>query len=111
MNRSTVIDKVGNYLTPALLITLLAIVVLAIVNPIDTLHSSSISTAKESFLNGFFTGYNTGDVGTGIICAGMFITAFREKGYCNKQEYNKMMLGIILVGFTLLFVVYGGLAY
>lgn len=58
MNRSTVIDKVGNYLTPALLITLLAIVVLAIVNPIDTLHSSSISTAKESFLNGFFTGYN-----------------------------------------------------
>ena len=30
MNRSTVIDKVGNYLTPALLITLLAIVVLAI---------------------------------------------------------------------------------
>ena len=55
MNRSTVIDKVGNYLTPALLITLLAIVVLAIVNPIDTLHSSSISTAKESFLNGFFT--------------------------------------------------------
>ena len=111
MNRSTVIDKVGNYLTPALLITLLAIVVLAIVNPIDTLHSSSISTAKESFLNGFFTGYNTGDVGTGIICAGMFITAFREKGYCNKQEYNKMMLGIILVGFTLLFVVYAGLAY
>lgn len=73
MNRSTVIDKVGNYLTPALLITLLAIVVLAIVNPIDTLHSNSISTAKESFLNGFFTGYNTGDVGTGIICAGMFI--------------------------------------
>lgn len=54
MNRSTVIDKVGNYLTPALLITLLAIVVLAIVNPIDTLHSSSISTAKESFLNGFY---------------------------------------------------------
>ena len=49
MNRSTVIDKVGNYLTPALLITLLTIVVLAIVNPIDTLHSSSISTAKESF--------------------------------------------------------------
>ena len=111
MNRSTVIDKVGNYLTPALLITLLAIVVLAIVNPIDTLHSSSISTAKESFLNGFFTGYNIGDVGIGIICAGMFITAFREKGYCNKQKYKKMMLGIILVGFTLLFVVYAGLAY
>ena len=36
---------------------------------------------------------------------------FVKKGYCNKQEYNKMMLGIILVGFTLLFVVYAGLAY
>ena len=49
MNRSTVIDKVGNYLTPALLITLLAIVVLAIVNPIDTLHSSSISSQRVIF--------------------------------------------------------------
>ena len=67
MNRSTVIDKVGNYLTPALLITLLAIVVLAIVNPIDTLHSSSISTAKESFLNGFYR-YN-GDVGIVVLCS------------------------------------------
>ncbi|MBM6760637.1 branched-chain amino acid transport system II carrier protein [Megamonas hypermegale] len=111
MNRSTVIDKVGNYLTPLLLITLLAIIVLAVVSPIDTLHSSSISTAKDSFLNGFFTGYNTGDVGTGILCAGMFIAAFREKGYRTKQEYNKMMLGIIIVGFILLFIVYAGLAY
>lgn len=111
MNQSKVVDKVGNYLTPILLITLAVIIVLAIVKPIDSLGEGTITTGGESFLNAFLTGYNTGDVGTGIICAGIFIAAFQEKGYTEKHEYRKMMFGIIVIGFILLFMVYAGLAY
>lgn len=111
MNKSSVIDRIGKYLTPILLVTLLVIIILAIFRPLSSVTGGSMETGGEAFLNGFLTGYNTGDVGTGIICAGIFIGAFREKGYTGKKEYRLMMLGIILIGFLLLFVVYGGLAY
>lgn len=111
MNKSSVIDKIGQYLTPILLITLIVVIILAFIHPIDTLHEGQITSGGEAFVNAFLTGYNTGDVGTGIICAGIFIEVFRNKGYTEDKEYKKAMLGIIAVGFLLLFIVYGGLAY
>ena len=111
MNKSNVIDRIGKYLTPILLITLLVIIFLAIFRPMGAIGGGVQESGQEAFLNAFLTGYNTGDVGTGIICAGIFIAAFREKGYTGKEEYKKMMFGIIVIGFLLLFIVYGGLAY
>ena len=111
MNKSNVIDRIGKYLTPILLITLLVIILLAIFQPMGAIGGGLQESGQEAFLSAFLTGYNTGDVGTGIICAGIFIAAFREKGYTGKEEYKKMMFGIIVIGFFLLFIVYGGLAY
>ena len=111
MNKSNVIDRIGKYLTPILLITLLVIILLAIFRPMGAIGGGVQESGQEAFLSAFLTGYNTGDVGTGIICAGIFIAAFREKGYTGKEEYKKMMFGIIVIGFLLLFIVYGGLAY
>lgn len=111
MNKSNVIDRIGKYLTPILLITLLVIIFLAIFRPIGAIQGGSQASGTEAFLSAFLTGYNTGDVGTGIICAGIFIAAFQAKGYTKKEQYKKMMLGIIVIGFLLLFVVYSGLAY
>ena len=111
MNKSNVIDRIGKYLTPILLITLLVIIFLAIFRPMGAIGGGVQESGQEAFLSAFLTGYNTGDVGTGIICAGIFIAAFREKGYTGKEEYKKMMFGIIVIGFLLLFIVYGGLAY
>lgn len=111
MNKSNVIDRIGKYLTPILLITLLVIILLAIFLPMGAIGGGLQESGQEAFLSAFLTGYNTGDVGTGIICAGIFIAAFREKGYTGKEEYKKMMFGIIVIGFLLLFIVYGGLAY
>ncbi|MST52330.1 branched-chain amino acid transport system II carrier protein [Hornefia butyriciproducens] len=111
MNKSNVIDKIGNYLTPVLLITLLIVIVLAIVNPVDSIHGGVMSSPGESFINAFKTGYNTGDIGTGILVAGLFIETFRQKGYREKVETRRMMFGIIATGFILLFIIYAGLAY
>ena len=111
MNKSNVIDRIGKYLTPILLITLLVIILLAIFQPMGAIGGGVQESGQEAFLSAFLTGYNTGDVGTGIICAEIFIAAFREKGYTGKEEYKKMMFGIIVIGFLLLFIVYGGLAY
>lgn len=111
MNKSNVIDKIGKYLTPILLITLLVIILLAVFHPLGAPQGGIHTSGGEAFLNAFLTGYNTGDVGTGIICAGIFITAFQDKGYTKKEDYRIMMAGIIVIGFLLLALVYGGLAY
>lgn len=111
MNKSNVIDKIGKYLTPILLITLLVIILLAIFRPLGPVQGGVQASGGKAFISAFLTGYNTGDVGTGIICAGIFIAAFQEKGYTKKEEYRSMMFGIIVIGFILLFIVYAGLAY
>ena len=80
MNKSSVIDRIGKYLTPILLITLLVIIFLAIFHPIGAVQGGVKESAGGAFLDAFLAGYNTGDVGTGIICAGIFIAAFQEKG-------------------------------
>ena len=108
MNKSNVIDRIGKYLTPILLITLLAVILLAIFHPLGPAQGGTQTSGQEAFLSAFLTGYNTGDVGTGIICAGIFIVAFQQKGYTKKEEYRKMMF---VIGFLLLFIVYSGLAY
>ena len=110
MNRSRVIDRVGSYLTPVLLVTLLIVIALAFIRPVAPVEGGVMESGGQAFVNAFLTGYNTADVGTGIICAGIFIEAFRQKGYTDRRQSRKAMAGIVTVGFVLLFIVYGGRA-
>lgn len=107
-SRSSVVDKIGTYITPILLVALLIIVALAIFKPLGAPKGGVVDNA---FSNAFLTSYNTGDVGTGLICAGMFIASIRGKGYKTEKEFNSVLWKVILVSFIILFVVYGGLCY
>lgn len=107
-SRSSVIDRIGKYITPLLLAALIVIIIIAIVNP---LGSPSGGTAPNPFTNAFLTAYNTGDVGTGLICAGIFIASIKGKGYTTEKEFRSVLWKVILVSFVLLFIVYGGLCY
>ena len=53
MNKSSVIDKIGNYLTPLLLVSLVAVIILAIVHPIDRLGKGR-SQAEQRHLSMHF---------------------------------------------------------
>lgn len=107
-SRSSVIDRIGKYITPILLVALVIIVIMTFVNPIG---SPSGGTAGNPFTNALLTAYNTGDVGTGLVCAGIFIAAIKGKGYTAEVDFKKVLFKTILVSFLILFVVYGGLCY
>lgn len=106
--KSSLVDKIGQYLTPILLVMLLVIVIMTFVNPIGKIQGG---TVENPFTNALLTAYNTGDVGTGLVCAGIFIEAIRAKGYTEPKQYKMAMLRVIAVSFILLFTVYGGLCY
>lgn len=105
-NKSNVVDKIGTLVTPVLLISLLIIIALAVINPIGKSEGGVVDNA---FINGFLTAYNTGDVGTGLVTAGIFISAIRSKGYTENREFKSVLFSSILVSFIILFIVYGGL--
>lgn len=107
-NRSKVVDMIGTYATPILLIALLIIVVMVFAIPIG---SPTGGTVDNAFSYSMLTAYNTGDIPTGLICAGVFLGSVKEKGYTQYKDQKAILVRSILVSLTILFVVYGGLCW
>ncbi|MBY0123428.1 branched-chain amino acid transport system II carrier protein [Bacillus sp. S/N-304-OC-R1] len=107
MDKSNVIEKIGKFLTPVLVIILLFIVGKGIFDPIGTPVATDL---KSPFSNAFISAYQTGDVVTGIFCAPIFIAAILSYGYKGKGMRKIALTGTVIAGLGLL-IVYGGLLY
>jgi LIVCS family branched-chain amino acid:cation transporter len=104
-----VIDIIGKFLTPVLLISLTALIVKGIVSPVGKLNTSIDS--QSLFSTGLTQGYQTMDaLGLGGITA-LIMTSFLAKGYKNKKEVASLTVKASLVAGIGLVLVYGGLAY
>jgi len=107
---SKVVDVIGNYLTPVLLVLLALLIVIGILHPTADFMPSEM-TMLESFSKGFIEGYQTLDVLASVIFAGIIITAAKDKGYTDiKSKSNVVITSGLLSTICLLFV-YGGLIY
>jgi len=107
---SKVVDVIGNYLTPVLLILLALLIVVGIVSPTEALQPTKLSMI-ESFSTGFIEGYQTLDVLASVIFAGIIISAAKSKGYNDKKSKTQVtIISGALSSICLLFV-YGGLIY
>lgn len=107
-NPSRIVDIVGKYLTPFLLVMLLMIVVLAVVHPIG---APARPEETGIFTYAFLQGYQTGDVAVGIALVSTFIASVKAKGYTERKERRSIVLLSALVAVLCLLVVYGGLLY
>ena len=105
---SGVVDIIGKFLTPALVICLLALIIIGYVNPIgEIVPTQGFDTAKE----GILAGYQTLDVLASMVFVIIIISAAKGKGYTDKKETMNVVVKSSLVAAVGLFVVYGGLAY
>ena len=107
---SKVVDIIGKYLTPLLLVLLTVLVVAGILNPLDTSLLDTHSN-QEAFFHGFAEGYQTMDVLASVIFASIIITAAIAKGYTTVQEKTKITIIAGLVAMFCLLFIYGGLVY
>ncbi len=103
-----VVDIVGQYLTPFLLLCLCIMIVLAIAQPIGAPAAPQVDGV---FSYSFLQGYQTGDVAVGIAVASMFIASIKDKGYQDERLRHAMTLKAAVVAFLGLLIVYGGLLY
>lgn len=108
LNRSTVVDKIGKFLTPFLLLTLGWIIIKGIVNPMGQPASPQLAIPAAS---GFREGYQTMDALASLVFAQIIIGALIFKGYKKTEDQIRMTFkagGIAALGLGL---VYGGLMY
>lgn len=103
-----VMDIIGKFLTPVLLLALGLLITKGIMSPIGKLN---INNDNSLFVNGLSQGYQTMDaLGIGGVTT-LIMTSFISKGYIDKRENISMTLKSAFIAGCGLVIVYGGLAY
>lgn len=105
---SKVIDTIGKYLTPVLIIVLAAIVIRAFIAPLGSLENPP---PQNFFLKGFLEGYQTMDALAAMLFATIIINNIKERGYSDRKSLLKINLSAGLIAALGLLLVYGGLLH
>ncbi|WP_297136257.1 branched-chain amino acid transport system II carrier protein [Terrisporobacter sp.] len=107
---SKVIDIIGKFLTPALLICLGVLIVVGIISPIGGVSETAL-IEKNLFAEGISQGYLTMDALGAAALATVAIASITERGYVKTSDQVKMTIKSGLVAGVALTLVYGGLTY
>lgn len=107
LKESSIIDTIGKYLTPALLIILCVIILKGIFFPIGEIVSTDASSVLATSLT---EGYQTMDALAGLLFASMITSSLIAKGYKDK-DILPMTLKSGAVAIAGLAFIYGGLMF
>ena len=110
ISQSKIVDIIGNFLTPFLILSLGVLVTVGMLNPTAAAETTGV-TAQESFIFAFHEGYQTLDVLASVIFAGIIISAAIDKGYTNAKDRFKITIAAGLISMAALLFIYGGLIY
>lgn len=107
LKQSSIVDTIGKFLTPALLLLLIVLIVKGVISPIGTIVNTNTSSVLSSSL---IEGYQTMDALGALLFASIVTTSLKDKGYKGK-EMPKMIFKSGLVAAIGLAFIYGGLTY
>ncbi len=109
MNRNNIIEILGKYLTPFIVLILLAIIGVGIFSPTDVMNASSVETP---IIGGLLEGYQTYDALAGLLTGGIVIISINNYQPNMSFEDKKSMIAksgfIAMFG---LFIIYAGLIF
>ena len=108
---SNVVNIIGKYITPALLIFLFILIVKAIVSPIG--KPVDVPIDEGYFVKGFYEGYQTLDAFASPLFTGIVVADLLRKGYgkASKKDRLSFIIYVGIVASIFLGLVYGGLTY
>lgn len=105
---SGVVDVIGKFLTPILVISLLALIVIGYLHPIgEIVATTDFDTVKE----GILSGYQTMDVLAALVFVIIIVSAAKSKGYTETKSTMNIVIKSSIFAAVALCVIYGGLAY
>lgn len=106
--KDSVIDKVGKYLTPILVVIMAIILIKGCVAPVGT--PTETSSVDNPLTFAMLQGYLIGDLTLGLMAANIFINTFKSKGYSlENTKKGTRIAGLVCI--VIMFLIYTGLTY
>lgn len=107
LNRSNVLQILGKYLTPLIVIILLIIIGIGIFSPHEPMNLSSLENSP--FISGLLEGYQTYDALGGLLIGGVVTISLNLKGYTSFDAKKRIIAKSGIIAATGLFIMYAGL--
>ena len=107
LNRSKMMDLVGKYLTPAILIILALVIGIGIFGEYEPMRASIFDS---TFTSGILEGYQTFDAIGGVVVGGVIVISLGFKKGSSRSKQRLLTRAGIIAGIGLL-LIYGGLIY
>lgn len=106
---TAVVDIIGKFLTPVLLITLAVLCIKGVLSPVGEISETakSVNVSKD----GILAGYQTMDALGAIPISIIILKSLKDKGFTGQKKIFRVMTPGSIVAFAGLFLVYGGLCY
>ncbi|WP_026585198.1 branched-chain amino acid transport system II carrier protein [Bacillus sp. J33] len=102
LKSSSIVDIVGKYLTPLLLVVIAVLIGAAFINPMGSFQAPSENFLSGAFFKGFQEGYLTMDALAAFVFGIIVVNAVKEKGAATKKEIMVSIAkaGVIAAGLT-----------
>lgn len=107
LNRSKMMDIVGKYLTPAILIILALVIGIGVFGDFEPMR---VSIFESTITSGILEGYQTFDAIGGVVVGGVIVISLGFKDGSAREKQRILTRGGIIAGLGLL-LIYGGLIY
>ena len=106
LNRSQILNIIGKFLTPIIIVILLCIIGIGVLGDIEPLR---VSIFKNTFTEGILEGYQTFDAIGGVVVGGVLVISLALRGTYSYEEKKSIIAWSGLISGLGLLLMYGGL--
>ncbi|MEN2768932.1 branched-chain amino acid transport system II carrier protein [Ornithinibacillus xuwenensis] len=111
LNPAKIVDNVGKYLAPGIVVLLAILLVLVVFKPMGSLQAPLEAYQTGAFTKGFLEGYNTMDALASLVFGIIVINAIRSLGVTSKKGILRATAKTGVIAIALLGIIYVGIAY
>ncbi|MFP7169319.1 branched-chain amino acid transport system II carrier protein [Terribacillus halophilus] len=106
-----IVDVVGKYLTPALLLSIAVLIITVLVNPIGSPQDPTEAYSSNAFFKGFQEGYLTMDTLAAFVFGIIVINSVKNIGITDRKSILGFTWKAALIAAALLALIYTSLSY
>lgn len=111
LNPSKIVDNVGKYLSPGIIIGLFVLLFFVVIKPMGGFEAPHGTYVDKAFMTGFTEGYNTMDALASLVFGIIVITAIRQMGVTTTKGIIAATAKSGGIAIFFLGVIYTGIAY